>query len=491
MDKFRIKIRIVFWFILGLVVTLLLYLAIVPFGKITYLNKFEQEGEFIGKLAPKVRLEESAFPHVIIGDPVYFTLRTSRRFDQANLHLKYRNKNADNLSNPIIEAGALVDKTVWRYDMRPVENKIIDSIGLVWDKMTDGDLVLLQKEKKFSSILDFQNALKEAGKIDLDKVAVYNYDLKTEYLLNDYKSSTKDLIVDKAMRGAYQFYTYVDKEDLRLAFEFTDLNMNRDADSIDVRLYHDKDLIEKKHLDDDGVMNDNGQESTVRKLDFEVANLATGVYKIEVKVNDDIVTQKITTKQNKLAFINGIRLHDTGAKNLAIYTDSKRIQAKTIYPGLLQIIKAGENDLILTETYKQFEADVKKSSSSDKMVKIMLEKDGVFLNGNGVFSFTPSALIDPNVKKIDVNADIKGDGIEYVLAEYKSPVGEGEWKETTVPINLRGAYREGGKYSFLISIPGLKMDDGVDDGIILNEIRVDLTGQSVFGRIKKLFLKMK
>ncbi|MBU4432169.1 hypothetical protein KKD60_02740, partial [Patescibacteria group bacterium] len=352
MDKFKLKIRILLWSLLTAVIAVLLYLGIVPFGRISYIYRFDKTDEFIGALTPKERVNNIQYPNTILGDPVYFTLHTPRSFESAVLHLRYKNIGTDNLMNPIIEVGPLVDKVSWRYNLQPVENKLIDSIALVWDRINDGDLQLLQKEKKFASVNEFLSALDDPGKIDLSKVAVFNYDLKTEYLLNDYKAMPGNLVIDKAMRGAYQFYTYIDNENLDYNFEFIDLNKNRDQDPIEVRLFYDNDLIETRQINDDGNSTDDGKENAVQKMSFEMPDLGTGVYKIEVKVNDDIVTKKISTKQNKLAFINGIRLHEAGKRNLTIFTDSKKIQSKTTYPSSLQIIKVGENELPLTETYK-------------------------------------------------------------------------------------------------------------------------------------------
>lgn len=487
MDKFKLRIRIFLWSLLTAMVAVLLYLGIVPFGKISYVYRFDKTGEFIGALTPKERVDKRQYPNTILGDPVYFTLHTPRSFESAVLHFKYKNKSLDNLLNPIIEVGPLVDKVSWRYDLRPVENKLIDSIALVWDKMTAGDLILLQKNKQFASVNEFLDALDEPGKVDLNKLAVYNYDLKTDYILNDYRASTRNLVIDKALRGSYQFYTYIDVENLDYTFEFVDINKNRDKDPVEVRLFRDNELVETRQLEDDGDVTDDGVESAVRKLNFEVADMGTGVYKMEVVANDDIVTKRIITKQNKLAFVNGIRLHDAGSKNITVFTDSKKIQSKTIYPNSLQTIKVGESDLAITETYKQFETVVTKALSSDKSVKIVLEKDGVYLNGNGVFSFSREALLNPRIKKMDTNADVKNDDIEYVLARYQAPIAKDGWKEASVPVDLRYAYREKGKYSFLVSIPGLKNDDNIDGGIILDEMRVDLTGWSIVSRIKNLF----
>ncbi|MBU4375493.1 hypothetical protein KKH38_03260, partial [Patescibacteria group bacterium] len=99
-------------------------MAIVPSGKISYVRRDfgispPNYNYFISKLTPEDRValtSEAKLPAgslaswKITGDPVYFSLRTLRKFDKAKLTLKYKNENA----LPIIEAGILADSVVWR-----------------------------------------------------------------------------------------------------------------------------------------------------------------------------------------------------------------------------------------------------------------------------------------------------------------------------------------------------------------------------------------
>ena len=122
MNNLVIKFRIIFWLILAGIVSWLLYMAIVPSGQITYVSDFSSSNYFIKKLSPAERVEIPVNGvQNIIGDPVYFSLRTPRRFDSAILTIKYKNETG----LPIIETGVLVDKKIWRYDLEPKENKII------------------------------------------------------------------------------------------------------------------------------------------------------------------------------------------------------------------------------------------------------------------------------------------------------------------------------------------------------------------------------
>jgi len=490
--KFKIKVRIFLWFISLMVIGWLFFLAIVPGGKISYYYDFDKDSNFISRLSPKERLNEdninagSSSVVMIIGDPVYFSLWAPRAFDEVVLDIKYRHAMEDDLLKkewncPVIEVGTLVDKTIWRYDLKPIENKIIDNVSLVWNKINENEIVLLQKDQKFSSVNDFLTNLPPQNEI-----AIYNYDLNQEYLLPDYSSSNVEYVINQSLRGPYQFYTYIDQEELWYEFDFYDLNENKDNDVVDVHLYYQDALIETKHLDDDGVLADNKKRSDQKKIKMAIKNLPTGVYKIEIKVNDDIVTERIKTKQQKTAFLNGLRLHNSFDQKVSLFTDSKKIQTKTIYPDRMQTVVVGANNLLINETYRQFDSVVQQNGTSSKINEIILEKDGVFLSGDGVFSFSQEALLNPKLKRVDESLDVVRDGINYIVAQYLPPSQTDEWKKALVKIDIRNAYRENGKYSFIVSIPGLKIDDDKKDGIILKEIAVHFSGKSLKDKIKEL-----
>lgn len=484
--NFIIFFRIFLWLILAIVISYLLYLVIIPNGKISYATDFTKPNFFIGKLTPQERLKSSGLlgetrTQVIIGDPVYFSLRTPRPFNKAKLIVKYRgSKSPTGLLEPfIIEMGPLVDKTIWRYDLQPVVNKIIDQLSLVWNVKKENGLTLLQKKDSASStvyanINDFLSNPPER-----DNIALYNYDLQSEYLLPDYKNSTEDQPAVPPLRGACQFYTYIKDEDLDFAFDITDINKNKDKDTVDIDLYYGGQKIDTRHLDDDGIADDRGKESKARQIVFKTAGLPEGVYKIELRANDDIISA-ITTKQNKLAFINKVRLADGKTQNISLFTDSNDVSAETINPGKLQKIKIGWQTLDINQTYKMFNL-----AAVPGVKKIDLEKSDVILAGNGVFSFSESALINPAIKKVDGNLDVKK--IDYVLARYKSPREENGWQIAEAEFDLSKAYREGGKYNFLISIPGLKIDDGADDAVEIGEIKVELEGKELWEKLKEYF----
>jgi hypothetical protein len=470
-------LRLFLWCLFLTLLAWLLWQGVVPSGKISYSHDFKKTNEFIGKLTPQDRVKTLDNGHkLIIGEPVYFSLRTPRSFDKAILKIEY--KDSDDLA--IVEAGVLADKTLWRYDLKPVANRTLDQLSYVWNKTSEADLLFLQREKKFNSIDEFLDNLP-----DRNKIALYNYDIKSEYIIKDYQKNDKKTVYDYPLRGAFEFYTYIMDEELDFAFNFLDINENRDSDQIDLRLYYGDELIDTRHMDDDGITADKGEKKPVRKLEFKIAGLPEGVYKIELRANDDNITNSIETSQKKLAFLNKLWLANYDKEKIELYTDSKKLLFKTNDPESRQTIIAGKSKLVIDETYKQFETIVEPASSTESVHKIELEKDGLMLAGNGVFSFNKDSLFDPNFKKADDLLDVDIDGVDYILAKYIEPKKVGDSKLIEVDFDLSKAYRENYKYSFLLSLPGLKQEDSGDKGMEIEKVTIELEGKSLWQKIKE------
>jgi len=510
MNKNILKLRIVLWLALLWVVAGFLYMGIVPSGAISYKYDFNKKSSFVGELGPSTRVKTTSkeYPNIIIGNPAYITLASPRKFNEVIFKMRYRriNERVSEEQYPVIEAGILVDNTVWRYDLKPLENEIIDKLALVWDIQRSGDLLLLQQNDNMASstnrIYDGVESFLEDLPDD-NKIALYNYDLKRDFTLVNYRSffieemlddkEARQTIIEQDLRGNYQFYTYIKNEELDFVFTFVDLNQNRDRDDIDIFFYYENHLIASSHLDDDGITEDGGNESGKRELELKLPDLPEGVYKIELKVNNDIVTKQIKSKQRKIAFINRVWLEkDDSEGGLSLFTNSSVIQMNTTYADRLQIIMVGTKKMELLETYKQYSTKVEKRNGLDDFSEIKLENDGVVLSGNRVFSFSPDTFFDPNIKKLDKYIDIAGDGIRYVLARYKEPAVNDGWKNIEVAFDLAGVYREDGRYSFLISVPGLSSPALAEEenfGVEIDEVEFEFKGRSLSEKLKEFFGK--
>lgn len=465
-------LRIIIWLTLAIFIAWLLNQAVVPTGEISFIHNFDHENYFIKPLTPKDRVREpQAGEQKITGNPVYFALRTPRTFDRAKVTVSF--KNPDKL--PLIELGVLADNKVWRYQMEPLENTALDQLALKWPAVREGETILLQRNKKFFSINDFLKQQPPAGEI-----ALYNYDLPRAFKLNDYQTSQGTTSIDIPIRGAYQFYTYLDNEVLDYTFTVHDLNQNKTADPVTLKLYRGQTELAQSDLPDDGTVGDSSISSPARSLKMLAPKLEAGVYKIELVANDDIITEKIETGQNRLAFINRLWLADGAKVPLKLFTDSSKIIAQTINPVSLQNIQVGENNLSLAETYRQFAIE-----NQAGLVGIELKKSDVIISGDGLFSFSKNQFFNPDRQKFSNRLDLNKRGINYVLAKYQPPSTAGEWQTSSVEFDLKNAYREFYKYNFIISIPDLSAEDQIMDSLAIKEIRVDLTGTSLWQKLKK------
>lgn len=488
--KFRVFFIILFLVALSIVV----YQGIVPGGKISYCHKFDKSNYFIKKFIPEARVDQiENGQQAIIGDPVYFSLRTPRKFNKASLSFKYKNIS----ESPVIEAGIMTDKKMWQYNLKPVENRIIDQLSLVWDATREDNLLLLQRKistsskeiKKYKNIEELKNNIP-----DIDEIAVYNYNLGSEYIINDYAPDDGSTVIDYPLRGSYQFYTYIKDEDMDISFDFYDLNQNVNSDDMEIFVYYQKELIDSRIIKDEGAATDNRVITERKPLQLKYSNLPEGVYMVAVRTNDDVVTKKISTAQSKISFINKLWIYNGKDSSMELFTDSRMIDALATDPAKLQTIKIDDKELFINETYKQFNL---KAGSGIK--KISLEKGGLTIAGDGVFSFNKDSIVSADIKKADSNLGLNDENVNYIIADYTPAIEVNGWKEAKIEFDLNNAYRENesslfslgwsGRYNFIISIPGLKADDDINDYILIDEIKIDLEGATVFDKFKKLFKK--
>lgn len=464
MDKKIFKIRLCLWLTLAAVIGCFIYLKIVPGGKISYKIKAGEPNYFIGKLTPAERVKTDGDNVVVKGDPVYFSLNPPRRFENAKVTVKFKNET----DFPVVELGVLNDKVAWNYDLKPLENKIIDQLSLVWPVVYGADgSRLIQREKKYNSVEEFLKNLPPK-----DEIAVYDYDLKTEFKLADYKPSAEVKTINCGFRGAFQFYTYLKNEDLNYIFDFKDLNLNKDDDSVKIKVYGPTGLVYEKDIDDD--------KNDERQAIVKISDLPEGIYRINFIANDDIVTQSLTSRQSKFSLINKIWLTDVGGRIL--HTDSREVSAQTINPGSLGQIRVGDEVIDLNETYKQF------SLLTDKRpTTVELPKNDIIVSGDGVFAFSTDAIIDPKINNIDRNLDVSQEKINYILTGYQAAKQTDGWQTAEAEFDLTQAYQEKGKFQFLISIPGFKAENENNGQMAIKEIHIELNGTSLIEKIKKIF----
>jgi len=463
-------IRIILWLILAVIIGWFGYMIIVPSGKISYVYDFSRPSYFIGKLSPAERVKINKTDVEIKGDPVYFSLRTPRRFEQAEVTVKFKNTT----DFPIMEIGLLNNKDAWSYDLKPLQNKIIDQLSLAWPIAPgENEFKLIEREKKYDTVEQFLKNLPAR-----DEIALYNCSFKNNFLLNSYEPSQEDNLIDYKFRGSYQFYTYLKQEELNYVFNFVDLNINEALDPVEIKIYSKDGAIYSAYAADKKA------GDSERQAVIKIADLPEGVYRFSIIANDDIITKNITSKQSQFVLINKIWLAEGNKKDLILFTNGRLVSAQTVNPASLGKIKIGDIFLNLKEAYKQVSV-----KTLNRPAKIELPKDDIIISSDGVFSFTETGLFDPRFKNIDGNLNINGEKINYVLINYQTPVNFEDWQTAVAEFDLTKAYQENGKYQFLISIPSLKAEESAKGEIIVKEIKIDLLGTTLKQKFKNIFIK--
>ncbi|MCH7758805.1 hypothetical protein IID20_00380 [Patescibacteria group bacterium] len=143
-----------------------------------YLEKnFCEQTDFISDLYPENRIggveqgeSGECFQRIFV-EPAYFRVKIPRTFALVKLKIIY-----DNPDQNILQLGLMkkrINPLDWEFKIKPIENKIFDTLD--WFKLSESDIILWQKQKKFETIYEYVNNLP----ID-QKTATFYYQFSTE-----------------------------------------------------------------------------------------------------------------------------------------------------------------------------------------------------------------------------------------------------------------------------------------------------------------------
>lgn len=459
-----------------------LYLKVIPSGRIVYKKDYSRKinfGQgFIYNLTPQERVEdEKGRLPKIIGDPVYFSVFTPRTFDSAKLSVSYY-RHLDK-EVPIIEAGVLADNIIWRYDLKPIENRVLDSLKSSWSTLSK-DPLILQSSVNYDNEEDFLedlslNKLRNCPGGILECVAVYNYDLGVE-LKPRFSNYEQEKIIDVPLRGTHSLYIYTERTKLNLDTDFVSLKLAKTCDPIEVTISKDGTVLSSKTIEDD-CTNAIGKIEESKTLSFNLESIDPGVYRVDIKISDDVVIKKIVSSSNRLVFRS--RLWPvSNSEQLKLYTDQSYLFLKALGPASLQRFFFGGQEYQLSQPYSREEFFLDKA---DGVNEIIIEKDDVILENSGMFAFDKSALFNPQIKKVDAYFKPSED-IKYIIANYTPPICDQLGLFTqSLNLDMRRVYREQGRYNFIFSIPNLKPESG--SYIEIKDIEIEFTGRNIWQKI--------
>lgn len=482
------------------------YLYIVPAGKITYKHDFSKKyynilgGQgFFYKLGPSERVIDK---NKIIGDPAYFYLRTSRGFSEAKLRIKYRlspelEKSDDHIN---IEAGLLLNKDNWNYDLKPIYNNYLNNLikesresESDWTFTLDDSegIIFFQKKSapNFTSYTDFLNSGNFSRALFYNYSPNYNFILQDNLVVNSDGSRSyfwNDILTSiKNLRGSHSFYTYITNQPLKFDFIFSNKNgFERSAypENFAISVYYQNELIFSDKI--------NFSEQDFN-YNLNLPNLPEGAYKIDLKLDDQIIIKEIKTGLNKISFLNRVWLDDS-AQDFSIYSNKSNFRIKSFNSECLGKLKINGEEFNIDKIFQQFNFATSITGSNGSNYKNLnqIKSDfcGLLIENNGLFSFSDLAFFNPLVNKIEAGVDINN--YDYIVAKYRAPGEKNNFyiSEIDFPINLAEKTKDG--YAFLISAPFLA-NYQIDKYIEILEVEIIFKGTTLKDKVLSLIKSSK
>jgi hypothetical protein len=463
------KIRYIWIGILGTIVLSLLYVAIVPFGEISYQTDFSKYYYFISDFSPLERLQANAqkIKRIIVSEPVYFFVRPPRAFETVAVTAHFTNPAS------LIEIGICRDQTAWNFERQPFYFEKLEQLVKSQNTLIEKDLILWQKEKKYDSISDFIKNPPRA-----EDFALYNFNITPSLLLPDYTSLPEPKMYSLGIRGNYILLTYSNGDPIEMNFSLKNTSDSKTSQTVTFNLYNTKnEVIESEKFN--FPLNDQ-QPNLIFEKKIKTKNLIPGAYRLEFIAGNDFVTENVTTTQSRLAFLNRLWLTDASRTHFSMFSDSTNIQVQTLNPKSVQTIFVGGEKIDLTETYKQFSHILKNQNREIKEIK--LEHDDIIIAGDGVFTFASSDIINPFPRQFTNKTILEKSDIDYVLAHYQ-PIGSQAPYTRTVVFNVSPSCHDRRGLPFIIAAPDIETQEPVE----VTSLDITFKGRTLSNYLKKLF----
>lgn len=433
---------------------------LIPNGTFEIRHAIGETSPYIDALAPKERLADH---RTIVGDPVYFFLHPHRAFDRLAFEIWFQNE-----TTPLIEFGGLATSNPDRYELHPLQNRLID--GLSWPSITNGTHTLYQRKPKWNSIEAFFSRTTDQK----ETLAVYKAEDPVPFRLSAYQPRTFEQTLAVSLRGSHQMKTYVRDEPLTFRFAYMDMNRDEGADGVVITVFNEAGKpVSDVRAQDDGNTKGNATPSSMRELRLDVPDLQEGVYKIVLNTTRDVFVRKIHTTQQKLIFLNGLFLGDEigySAEPIPVrfYTTSERLRMQTRHAQGVQEISVGGVAYAIKRPYEMYVF-----TSEPKLTAVDVLKGDVEIFIDRPVAFSKEQFFSPDPYVIRPYTDLENSDIQYVLTTYRPPRKVDAWFVQTVLFDTSELLYEKGAWKFAFSAPDIEEMGGsfVVDQINMQWIR--------------------
>ncbi|PIY62163.1 hypothetical protein COY93_03755 [Candidatus Uhrbacteria bacterium CG_4_10_14_0_8_um_filter_58_22] len=431
------------------------FTAASPDGYLTVTTDLRSPSAFVSYPKPIGRLHlDDGSPFRLIGSPVYLDLKPPSPFETVTVRAEYVNR-----GQPLVEIGALSNRLDSQYDMRSVENRLVDSLN--WSRLSSGRLNLLQRNRTYATLDDFL-----ADPPNVSRVATYRTGLSWPYRPEGMPSDQpKTRVV--SLRGHHRILTYTAGETLSFSFVVHDMNRQSGADPVTLSVFREgqETAVARTVLADDGNTADDQGSSPLRTVAVSVASPTPGLYRIEFTASDDVFIRELTTRQSKFVFLGRLYLGDhVGYSDLTLPLDvlagGNTLTVRTAHTEGLQTIVVDGRPFEVQET--NVRQDVRLGQVG-RPVEVHLPRRDILLETGGVFALSEEDYFQPLPVELDwhmTSDDLDSAGIDFILTEYEFPELKGGLTAARTTFDFdRLAQTEDGAYRFALSAPGLSLTE--------------------------------
>lgn len=426
-----------------------------PSGVFTVSAATTERSPYVNRILPQDRapLDASGDYLTLIDEPGYFSVNVPDGYTSVDVTVEYRNH-----GQPIIELGALTDIFSQSYDLRPLENTVVDALD--WQEDTVEGVRVLQREDAVNVNTFLTNPP------PLWQIATYHADLPTAYRDAAYVPLGHTQTLDASLRGYHKFATYIKDEAFSFTFGFTDMNRTEGSDAGVVRVWNDQGQpVLEKFFDDDGNTAESQGHEGVQYLTLTGEGWSEGVYTVELSGTSDIFWRTITTPQRFVTFVNRMYIGDDvgyrdGDRRTSFITNAKHFVFETYHADSAEEVTLGGVALQLPESHEKVRYDV----AEQGLVAGYTDKGDLFMTGDGLFALTDGSFFNPYPVRMNAYTDLDALNVDYVLTTYEppTPLGDG-WSSATATFDLAHVYQAEGSATFLLSAPGIAERDGKVD----------------------------
>jgi len=209
-------------------------------------------------------------------------------------------------------------------------------------------------------------------------------------------NKSASLSVDKTLRGAHTFYTYINNETLEINVTKQDMNWYNGSDELTVTVYSDSGKEEGSMIiPDDGEVG-KGSAGPLQSQTLTIPSLESGLYRIDMSAGSDLYITNINTIQDKL--IADRQLFIISPRS--VYTEMKKggtIKFQTYHDSALQNITITSGNITkyvdVDQRASWFEISL---PPSDITYEINVPKGDMIMKSSGYLSFTNDSYFNPS-----------------------------------------------------------------------------------------------